>query len=82
MPPGDHSHLAALGLQLGKQRRLLRRRPLPTSLDARDNLDRSHGSLLLELQRESPEKSIISDRAGTRYTSQTGLQLPTSSRLS
>jgi hypothetical protein len=31
-------------LQLRKQRRLLRRRPLPTTLDPRDNLDFSHRS--------------------------------------
>ena len=72
MPPGDHRNLAAFVFHLFQQRRLLlglhfRRR----SIRAID-LDLAHRSLLLELQKESPEGTTISFNYLRRYTPQTG----------
>jgi hypothetical protein len=42
VPLRDGRYVSAFGLQLGKRRRLLLRRPLPTTLDPSDNLYPSH----------------------------------------
>lgn len=55
MPPGDNRHLAPCGLDFSKQRHLLLGRPLPAPLDPRHDLYIRQTSLLLELQKESPE---------------------------
>src|SRR5437868_2977034 len=52
--------------------RLLRDRPLPTSLDPCDDLDLGHQCLLLELQKEARDETKVSYCGRRRYTCQTG----------
>ena len=52
MPPGNHRNLAARCLYLGQPRRFLLRRPLPVTLDPRNNLAVHSTGLLLYLQKD------------------------------
>ena len=54
VPPGNNRHLAASRLNLGQQRRLLLRRPLPPPLNPRQDLYIRQSRLLAEEQNPPP----------------------------
>ncbi len=66
----DRHHPTTFGLDLSQQRDLLFSRPLPSPLNAADNLNFSRLSLLLDLQKEVPEKRKINDHLGRHRTCQ------------
>ena len=81
MPSRHQPHLAAGGVDLSQQRRLLLRRPNTTPLDPSQNIHVRQTRLLLELQKEPPETSRIAGPRARRYTAETGRLRPAAAQV-